>query len=56
MHDKGPFKMPEREFPGGLEVKDSVLSLLWLGFNPWPVNIHMPWMQPPKNSRKTNGF
>ena len=24
------------ELPGGLAVKDSVLSLLWLRFNPWP--------------------
>ena len=24
------------EFPGGLAVKDSVLSLLWHEFNPWP--------------------
>ena len=24
------------EFPGGLMVKDSVLSLLWHGFDPWP--------------------
>lgn len=25
-----------REFPGGLGVKDPTLSLLWLGFTPWP--------------------
>ena len=24
------------EFPRGLVIKDLVLSLLWLGFNPWP--------------------
>ena len=24
-----------REFPGSLAVKESVLSLLWLGFSPW---------------------
>ena len=24
------------EFPGGLVVKDSLLSLLWLRFSPWP--------------------
>ena len=23
-------------FPSGLVVKDSALSLLWLGFDPWP--------------------
>ena len=26
----------EQEFPDGLVVKDLVLSLLWLGFHPWP--------------------
>ena len=29
------------EFPGGLVVKDSALSLLWLGFDPWPENFCM---------------
>ena len=32
------------ELPGGLAVKDLALSLLWLGFNPWPKNFHMPWL------------
>ena len=27
------------EFPGGLVVKDSALSLLWLGFDLWPRNF-----------------
>ena len=27
------------EFPGGLVVKDLVLSLLWLGFYPWPRDL-----------------
>ena len=37
-----------KEFPGGLVVKNSELSLLWfrllmwLGFSPWPRNFHMP--------------
>ena len=26
-------------------VKDPVLSLLWLGFHPWPWNFHMLWAQ-----------
>ena len=40
-----------REFPGGLEVKDLVLALLWLrsllwhGFNLCPRNPYMPEMQ-----------
>ena len=29
------------EFPGGLAVKDLVLSLLCLGFTPWPENFCM---------------
>ena len=39
-------------------VKDPALSvqqlgsLLWLGFNPWPRNLHMPWVWPVK---KRNG-
>lgn len=34
--------LPSGEFPGGLAVKDPVLSLLWIGslqwcgFEPWP--------------------
>ena len=34
------------EFPGGLAVRDSMLSLLWLRFDPWPGNFCMPRMQP----------
>ena len=40
------------EFPGGLVVKDLVLSLLWLrsllwrGFNPWPRKCCMLWTWP----------
>ena len=34
------------EFPGGLAVKDPVLSLLWLRFSPWPRNFHTPWGWP----------
>ena len=32
-------------------VKDSVLSLLWHWFDPWPRNFHMSWAQPPKNPK-----
>ena len=31
----------KKEFPGGLEVKDLILSLLWLRFDPWPGNFCM---------------
>ena len=31
-----------QKFLGGLAVKDSALSLLWLGFDPWPGNFGMP--------------
>ena len=27
--------------PGGLDVKNLALSLLWHEFNPWPRNFHM---------------
>ena len=30
------------EFPGGPDIKCLTLSLLWLGFDPWPRNFHMP--------------
>ena len=41
-------KIMVQEFPGGLVIKDSVLSLLWLSFDSWPRNFHMPWAQPKK--------
>ena len=28
------------------QVKDLALSLLWHGFDPLPVNVHMPWVWP----------
>ena len=40
------------EFPGGLVVKDLALSLLWLGFYPWPVNFYMSWVQPKKKKKR----
>ena len=33
--------------------KDSMLLLLWLRFNPWPRNFHMPQVQPLKRERQT---
>ena len=39
-------------------VKDPALSLLWLGsmlwlgFDPWPGNLHMPWAWPKKKKKK----
>ena len=32
--------MNSREFLGSLAVENPVLSLLWLGFNPWPGNFY----------------
>ena len=32
----------QREFPGGLAVKDLALSLLWRGFDPWPGDFCVP--------------
>ena len=40
-------KLIAGEFPGGLGVKDLVLSLLWFRFDPWPMIFHMPWACPP---------
>ena len=40
-----------REFPGGLEVKDLVLSLLWRAFDPWPGNTGMLWVWPRKKPK-----
>ena len=34
-------KMNSREFPGGLVVKDSVFSLLWLELHLWPGNFYL---------------
>ena len=35
-------KNPSREFLVAQWVKDLALSLLWLRFNSWPGNFHMP--------------
>ena len=37
------------EFPGGLVFKDRALLLLWLRFDPWPRNFHMPPVHPKIN-------
>ena len=42
-----PFQELE-EFPGGLGVKGSALSLLWLSFDPWLQNFHMLCVWPEK--------
>ena len=40
------------------QVKDPAMSLqqlrllLWFGFDPWPGNFHMPWVQPKTNKQK----
>ena len=37
------------EFPGGLTVYNSALSLLWCRFDPWLGNFFMPQAWPKKN-------
>ena len=43
-------------------VKDLVLLHLWyrlqlrLGFDPWPRNFHIPWMQPNNNNNYYNNI
>ena len=39
--DKLDQKDMHQEFAGSLSVKDSALSLLWLGLDPWPENFCM---------------
>ena len=34
-------------------VKDPSLSLLWLGFSPWPGNFHKPRAPPKKKKNST---
>ena len=40
------------EFPGSLEIKEPVLLLLWLRFNPWPGKFCMAQARS-KDSSKT---
>lgn len=35
-----------------LQVRDLALSPQWLGFDPWPGNVHMLWAWPEKKNRK----
>lgn len=42
-----------QEFPGSLAVKDLVVFLQWLGFDPWLGNFCMLWVQPKNNKQKT---
>ena len=39
-------RRPLKEFPGGLVVKDLVLSLLWLEFDPMPGKFCIQWVRP----------
>ena len=50
----GHFKAQLLEFPGYLMVKDPVLSLLWLPFDPWPGNFCMSlaWVNEEKKKEK----
>ena len=40
-----------REFPGGLAIKDSALSLPWFGFDPWSRNFYMLQVRPKKKKK-----
>ena len=44
------------EFPGGLEVKDLALSLLWRGFDPWSRDFYMSQAWPKQNKKRTVSF
>ena len=46
-------KRMKQEFPDGLVVKDSMLSLLWLGFDPWSEEfLHAVGVDKKKNEIK----
>ena len=47
-------KTPQGGFSGGIVVKDSALSLVWLRFNPWPRNFCMPQAWPKQKTKKQN--
>ena len=34
-------------------VKNHMLSLLWLGFDPWPGNFQMPWAWTKQTNKQT---
>lgn len=42
----------KREFPGGLGIEDSVLSLLQHRFDPWARNFHMLQKRPREKERE----
>ena len=42
-------EVKRQEFPGGLAVKDLMLSLLWCRFDPWAGNFCMPGLKPKIN-------
>ena len=48
LHAEGTAKKKSHawEFPGGLVIKNSALSLLWLRLDPWSGNFCMLWAQP----------
>lgn len=46
-------KEASKEFPGGLVIKDLVLSLWWHGFDPWPRNSTC-YQHPPPTQEKTD--
>lgn len=41
-----------KEFIGSPAVKVRALSLLWLRFDLWPGNFHIPWVQLKKKKDK----
>ena len=47
-----PLKEKILEFLGGLELKQSALSLLWLRFDLWLRNLCKPWAWP-KTEKKS---
>ena len=47
--------MVKGEFPGGLTIKDSVLTLLWLRFDPWQLPHAEGAAKKKKKRKERNG-
>ena len=53
LHFGGPsLRKGIQEFPGGLVVKDLMMSLLWLGYRPWSRSFWILWAGPKKKKKK----
>ena len=47
-------KKRNKDYPGGLVVKDPALLLQWLRFAPWPGRVYMLGARPKKKKKPKN--